>query len=117
VRDTDRLGGGGGGVREKGVTKDRKGIPVSTANQERQSSNAFHSTTAEQRHLRRVYIGRSHDLAARPKVEIETVFRRDQSASVSIRLKQKRRIYIGRTESNDAVFRRDQSANVSIQLK
>jgi hypothetical protein len=66
----------------------QKASPVSTVTQERRPSNAFHPATAEQRHLRRqVTLVDRMTLAKRPKLKIETVFRHDQSASVSIQLK------------------------------
>lgn len=45
-------------------------------------------------------------LAARPKGKIEIVFRRDQSADVSIGMQYKTNIYARRSEFNDFVFQR-----------
>jgi hypothetical protein len=67
--------------------QDKNPSPVSTATPERQPSNAFHPVTAEQRHLGALSLVDRITSAAQPKLKIETMFRRDRSESVSIRLK------------------------------
>jgi hypothetical protein len=52
---------------------------------------------------------------ARPKRKIEIVFRRDQSAGVSIGMQYKTNIYVRRSEFKDFVFQRYQSASTSIR--